>query len=147
LWSHDLKGDGREELVFVSDGKVQAVSLAKRDGKASVGRIWEWPLPDKAGKILGIHPAHKPYPAIVVVQGTNTVYGLDGTTGRLRWRCDGPGLPAAIIPADNPRDLPGIIFHLDKPENTVCHRLLPVDPGGKYLPPTPSAADFGPPEE
>jgi hypothetical protein len=138
---HEFTSDGKKKAVFLSEGKVQAFDLANGDRGDLGARLWEWPLPGKDGQVLGVQPARRPLPAIVAVQCSNTVYGLDGTTGRLRWRCDGPGRVAALVPAEGDSDLPGILFHLDNPESSACRRLLPVDRAGKYLPPTPRALD------
>src|SRR5262249_44269032 len=54
LWKGDLDGDGKEELLFVSDGKVCAV---RGDGTP----LWKknWPLPDGPWEIVEIRPGVK----------------------------------------------------------------------------------------
>jgi outer membrane protein assembly factor BamB/tRNA A-37 threonylcarbamoyl transferase component Bud32 len=145
LWSHDLKGDGKEELVFINGDKVQALNLASGGRKPPEKPLWEWPLPNGAGEVLDIHPAGNGQAAVVVVRSRNVVYGLDGPTGRLRWRCDGPGRPVACVvpltptplpPGERGRgegDLPTVWFHASKPESTICRQALPVGEDGKYL--------------
>ncbi len=180
LWSHDVNGDGKEELLVITGGKVQALqpSSGRRKppdeppeqtlwdegplpqrvkfpaGFRRKGRIakplWEWPLPGGLGDILDVHPAGKAHPAIVVVRCGDTVYGLDGRTGRPHWRCQGPGWPVACLAPVTPHPdegergrgegaLPTVWFHTSKPESTVCRQALPVDANGKsFLPPAPS---------
>jgi outer membrane protein assembly factor BamB/tRNA A-37 threonylcarbamoyl transferase component Bud32 len=139
MWSHDLNGDGKDKLVFVQGNMVQALdhNLA--------GPVWQWPLPDGIGEILDIHPASKAHAAVVVVRSGSTAYGLDGRTGRLRWRCHGPGRPVACLAGDNRDGLPNIWFHTSKPESTVCRQALLVGADGKYRLPTPAFID--PPAE
>jgi hypothetical protein len=139
LWSYDLHGDGEEELVFVSDGKVGAM------GGRLQKPLWEWPLTDDLGGILDIQPAGQEHPAVVVVRSNNVAYGLDGPTGRLRWRCDGPGRPAALLPGGDSGGLPSIQFHVSKPEITIYRQAVPVGPDGKYRPPVPAPLAYDSP--
>jgi outer membrane protein assembly factor BamB len=132
LWSHDLKGDGKEELIFINGDKVQVLSLASGGRQPPEKPLWEWPLPNGAGEILDIHPAGNAHAAVVVVRSRNVVHGLDGPTGRLRWRCDGPGRPVACVAGDD-EALPTVWFHASKPESTICRQALPVGDDGKYL--------------
>ncbi len=137
LWSHDLNADGKEELVFINGDKVQAINLAshkrKRPEKAEpLDKLWEWPLPTGVGEILHIHPAGKAHPVVVVVRSGFAAYGLDGRTGRLRWKCDGPGRPVACLAGDNADGLPNVWFHASQPESTICRQALPVGEDGKY---------------
>jgi hypothetical protein len=139
LWSHDLNADGKEELVFIAGDKVQAL-----DGKSDKP-LWECPLPDGVGEILDIHPAGQSDPAVVVVRSGNAAYGLDGPTGRLRWRCDGPGRPVTCLASNDQGTLPRVWFHTSKPQSTVCLQALPVGPDGKCL--LPAAAPIDTPAE
>jgi hypothetical protein len=132
LWSHDLDGDGKEELLFVSAGKVRAVKVAGAARQPAAAVLWEWPPTGGAGDILGVQPPVGGYPAVVAVWSGGTVHGLDGPTGRLRWRCDGPGQPVALLPGPSPGEMPGILFHVSSPESTICQQAVPVFPGGKY---------------
>jgi hypothetical protein len=97
------------------------------------------------GEILDIHPAGKGRPAVVVVRSGNAAYGLDGPTGRLRWRCDGPGRPVACLTLDSAEALPTVWFHKSKPESTICLQALPVGRDGKYR--LPAAPFINPPAE
>jgi outer membrane protein assembly factor BamB/tRNA A-37 threonylcarbamoyl transferase component Bud32 len=139
LWSHDIMADGKEKLVFIAGDKVQVV-----DGKFDKP-LWEWPLPGGVGEILDIHPAGKGRPAVVVVRSGNAAYGLDGATGRLRWRCDGPGRPVACLAAESAAALPTVWFHTSKPESTICRQALSVGLDGKYR--LPAAPFIDPPAE
>jgi outer membrane protein assembly factor BamB/tRNA A-37 threonylcarbamoyl transferase component Bud32 len=138
LWSLDLKGDGKDELVFVVGGKVQAVG-----GDLKRPR-WEWPLPDGVGDIFAVVPAAGKRPAFVVARSGNAAYGLDGPSGELRWRCDGPGRPIALWPGGDPNGLPGVIFALPGSENTVCRQALPVDAAGRYVLAAAAPFTYGP---
>jgi outer membrane protein assembly factor BamB/tRNA A-37 threonylcarbamoyl transferase component Bud32 len=126
LWSGDLQGVGKEALVVINGDKVQA--LDDRFDKS----LWEWPLPDGVGEILDIHPGGKAHPAVVVVRSGNAAYGLDGRTGRPRWKCDGSGEPVASLPADNAEGLPTVWFHTTNPESTICRQALLLGRDGKY---------------
>jgi outer membrane protein assembly factor BamB len=87
FWSHDLDGNGREELLLVSDGKVQAV------GGNFDKPLWQWPLPGPSGQIVAIRPASDGHRAVVVVLAGKDVYsvdqnlyGLDGANGKPLWQ-------------------------------------------------------------
>jgi tRNA A-37 threonylcarbamoyl transferase component Bud32/outer membrane protein assembly factor BamB len=144
LWSHDVNGDGKQELLFVSDGKVRAVNVAGPGCQPPATTLWEWPLPGGVGEILDIQPAQHHQPALVAVRSGKTAYGLDGCTGRLRWRCDGPGEPAALQPCRDGGQLPGVVFHASTPESTVCLQAMPVGPDQKYLQPEVRPSNYGP---
>lgn len=217
LRHHDLDGDGKEEVLFVRNGKVQAVKgVIGKEGQLIAETLWEWPLPGKEGTIVAIQPAKNGHGPKVLLRAGNVVYGLDGTTGkpawewplpkgaryvlswdgerpgtfewpetrhtedalgwqassretgngshdltpvvvgpdhtaygldgstgRLRWRCDGPGRLAVLVPGIDPGGLPSAMFHVFNPESTVCRQALPADPDGKYshLVPTPIVQD------
>jgi tRNA A-37 threonylcarbamoyl transferase component Bud32/outer membrane protein assembly factor BamB len=140
LWNYDLDGEGKDELVYVSGGKVRAVKVSGEGRQPSHVTVWEWPLPG-AGDILGIQPAGKGRSATVAMWSGSTVYGLDGATGQPRWRCDGPGQAAALLPAGAKGEMPGILFHIATPESTVCRQAVPVGPDGKYLEPATTPID------
>ncbi len=138
LWSADLKGDGKKELIFQSDNKVQVYG-----GNLEKPR-WQWPLPDPVAGILDVVPGSSNQPGIVFMQAKGIVYGLDGATGKLRWKCHGPGHAVAVtwrasgvlkdsktpdVDADAP---PEIWFQQLDPAMTVCRQALPVDKAGKY---------------
>jgi outer membrane protein assembly factor BamB len=126
LWSYELRGDGREALLYVSDGKVQA-----RGGKLDKP-LWEWPLPKGVGTILAVESASADNAAVVVVRSENTACGLDGETGQLRWRCEGTGNPAAVVSDPGSTSLPNVLFHVSKPEYTICRQASPVLATGRY---------------
>jgi hypothetical protein len=141
LWSHDLDGDGKDELFFVSDGKARAIKVSAAGAQPSHVTLWEWPMP-AAGDILGFQPACNGRHAIVAVWSGGTVYGLDGATGQLRWRCDGPGQAAALLPEGDGSELPRILFHVATPESTICRQAVPAGPDGKYLVPATTPIDL-----
>jgi len=87
LAAGDLDGDGRVELVFVQQGKLKAVGV-------DLARVlWEWPLPARLGFApRQILPATAERSALVVVaEWQGTQFGLDGPSGRVVWRGQGPG--------------------------------------------------------
>ena len=94
------------------------------------------------------------------------VYGLDSATGRLAWRCDGPGRAIGLSGASEKGSgpfclkgpegashkmdltpfLPSVWYHTVKPQgNTICRQALPVDADGKYLRPSAKPVVYGPP--
>jgi hypothetical protein len=144
LWAHDVLGQGKEQLIFVSNAKVQVL------GDKLDQPIWQWPLPEGAGRILGIQPAGKDRPAAVVVACGSTAYGLDGKSGKVRWRCEGVGRPMAVVAAPggqaaNGQGLPQILFHQPNLGATICRQAVPVDASGKYRTPAPKAVEYSTP--
>jgi hypothetical protein len=130
--SRDLDGDGRREIIFFNDGKLTAA----RGGLQEV--IWEWPLPEElrgdsnaVKKVLEIRPPGKDHPALVVVLLKDSLFGLNGLTGRLEWRCRGPGSALGWLPPTVPGDLPGGLFGIAKQyrnyDITVCQEALPAE--------------------
>jgi outer membrane protein assembly factor BamB len=138
LWSADLKGDGKDELVFLSEGQVQVYS----DGLEKPR--WQWPVPDPLTAIVDILPAGPNQAGIIFVQAQSTVYGLDAVTGKLRCKCEGPGHAVAVIPGQ--AGVPPQIWFQDlEPAVTVCRYAWPVDKDGKYEEGPPVAIRPGPP--
>jgi outer membrane protein assembly factor BamB len=87
VWSHDLDGNSREELLLVGDGKVQAI------GGNFDKPLWQWPFPGDHGQIVAIRPAGDGHRAVVVVLAGKDVYssdkhlyGLDGANGKPLWQ-------------------------------------------------------------
>jgi hypothetical protein len=137
-WAVPIDDAGKEALVYVSQGKVRAVDGAGR-------LVWreEWPVPG-GGDILDVLPPAPNRAALVVVRAGGAVYALDGRSGRLSYRCSGPGRPIAALPAARAGDLPAVYVRLDGTNNTVCRELRPVDAAGNYLAP---AESFSLPKE
>src|SRR5262249_48327362 len=90
LFSGALQGEGTADLICPSDGHVQAYGGERQQPR------WQWQVPDPLTGILDVMPAGPDQPAIVFVQAQGTVYGLDGATGKLRWKCRGPGHAVAV---------------------------------------------------
>jgi hypothetical protein len=67
-----------------------------------------------------------------VESGGQIIYGLDRENGRVRWRCDGPGMVTAVLPAPHPSEPPRVLFQLSQPESTVCLQALAAEPDGSY---------------
>jgi outer membrane protein assembly factor BamB len=134
FWVHDLDGDGQEEVLFFENGTLYALRDGLKDG-------WSWKLPGLDSSLLRIEPARQGQPATVVVASGGSVHGLDGSTGRPRWRCEGKEPAVGLLPTNNPQDLPHVLFGglPDTSASTViCRRALAVGPGGKYVLPEPS---------
>ncbi len=75
VWSHDLDGDGAEELVFVGTGKLQAY----RGGLENL--LWDFALDDPQSYIEEIEPAQRDRSPTVLVHTPKGVLRVDGLTG------------------------------------------------------------------
>ncbi len=128
----DVDGDGRDELLWIGDGKLHASS-----GDLAAVR-WQWNLPAGHGELVDLPVTSLGEPSTIAVWSGDAVYGLEPATGRLRWRCEGPGPPARQLEANvlgcpGADGLPLIAFHeIYDPNNyanvaTVCRQALPVD--------------------
>jgi outer membrane protein assembly factor BamB len=157
LWAADLDGDGKDELVHVRSYRTNGTRperyrdtlpadqfgavCAVTDGGKRV--LWEWPFPFGFGEIMDVLPAKGGRDGMVVVRTGNRVYGLSGTTGMPRWRCEGPawwrgdrdGTPrpdeysvaAPVFLTDPASGLPRLLFH-----GNECRLALPTDAAGDY---------------
>lgn len=134
--SADLDGDGMEELLLIGNGKVQALKNPRDARSAAEALLWEWTMPALVGDILDVKPA-----SFVAVRSAGVVHGLDSRSGRLRWRCDGPGRPAAL--RDTADEPPVVLFHNAQPESTAWRKALPTGESGRYEPGTPAPLDYG----
>jgi outer membrane protein assembly factor BamB len=133
FWVQDLDGEGNDEVLFVEKGMVYAL----RDGLKD---WWSWKLPAQDGSLVKIEPARQGQPATVVVASGGSVYGLDGSTGRPRWRCEGVKTPVALLLATDPQKPPRVLS--EAPSNSpvsvgVCRQALAVGPDGSYVLPGP----------
>jgi hypothetical protein len=139
--TQDLDGDGEDDVLFFDNGKL----IATHNGLEQV--LWEWPLPGPGADLIEVRPAGKQHAATVVVNVGSVVYGIDGRTGRPRWRCEGTGRPVALLPTGDAHDLPAILFHLANQQNevqaTVCRLGQPVDAAGAYQSGGAALADDG----
>src|SRR5262249_29144852 len=136
----DLDGDGKDEVLYINQGKLHVLR-----GGIEGTPWWTWTFPGQDGSVLEIKPARQGHPATVVIADGSAVYGLDGSTGRPRWRCDvvtAPGQKPWLLPTDDPRRLPRVVFtgpsrSQPLPSTLVCRQALPAAPTGEYLPPEP----------
>jgi outer membrane protein assembly factor BamB len=132
LRTHDLAGDGREELLFEQDGRVWATRGDLRPGQ----EVWSWQPPGDRSDAVELHvkavepvAGGRPATVVVWVPSRQALYGVGGKDGRTLWRA-----PAAdtipVFPAD-PEALPYAVC--SRPGlDTVCSRILPVDTEGRY---------------
>ncbi len=77
-----------------------------------------------------------------------TIYGLDGTTRRVRWRCEANTHPPAdedqgpawgLLRTPDPGFRPRLVCrYADQASATVCLQARATDPAGVYLPPEPT---------
>jgi tRNA A-37 threonylcarbamoyl transferase component Bud32 len=124
---HDLDGDGRNELIVVTNDRVQVLA-----GDLS-GVRWEWPLPDAECALFDVHAPSDGQPATVVVRAGSRVVGLAGPDGRLLWTCAGSGTPVAVLRADGVGELPRVVFDLGD-QAMVCRRAQPVGTADRDVP-------------
>jgi outer membrane protein assembly factor BamB/tRNA A-37 threonylcarbamoyl transferase component Bud32 len=123
VWAHDLDGDGKDELLYFDENRLRAV---RGDLKEVV---WEWPLPDDDFQTPEIWPAQAGRPVTVVLATGQTVYGLDGATGKLLWRCVGSGRPTYVLRPSRSGELPRVVSALSK-DVTACNQALAVTADG-----------------
>jgi tRNA A-37 threonylcarbamoyl transferase component Bud32/outer membrane protein assembly factor BamB len=127
----DLDGDGRDELIVITNNRVQVLT-----GDLAAVR-WEWSLPDAECSVLDVYPANEAQPATVVVRAGDRVVGLAGPDGRLLWTCTGAGKPLAVLPASGHGELPRVVFDLGE-QATVCRNAQPPGEARAVVPYTPS---------
>jgi hypothetical protein len=106
IWAADVDGDGKDDFVYLTDGKLRATRGGPDES------LWEWPLPGGAGGIREIRSVERGKPATIVVEAVgespfdslglaqiaslppyqgsgqrgDSIYGLDGATGKPIWR-------------------------------------------------------------
>jgi serine/threonine protein kinase/outer membrane protein assembly factor BamB len=139
LWSFDPDGGGKEALLLLSGGKLQA----NRGGADRA--LWEWPLPGGKGDVVSIEPAAAGRPATVVVRSGNTVFGVAGTTGRTVWRCEAPvpdgiDFGVSLLHTGDPGGPPRVVFQVLQ-ESAVCRSPVEVrQPPPPVFPGVPGAS-------
>jgi len=158
MWQHgDLDGDGREELLFVREGKLWASRGVKDEF------LWSWDLPDQNAGILGLsrpNPPPRPdegQPATPAIWAGSSVYGLSGSDGQVIWRCDGSVSPQSgsshpptvtLLAGSDPNGPPRVVFR-GPPSYfnnwaTICRQAWPVSSEGKYQPATATPRHYDP---
>jgi outer membrane protein assembly factor BamB len=139
-WKGNLLGDGKEVSLVLKEGRLRCL----RGGKS----VWKEDrlLPSAPGEMIEVRPGKVEQPPTAVVRGGTTIYGLDGRTGQVRWRCDGPGTFAGLLASAGPAGLPRVVYHeaTDGPSeaNTVCRLALKTTPAGEYLSPTGAPREY-----
>jgi outer membrane protein assembly factor BamB len=132
--SLDARGSA---LLSIAEGKLRRTN----GGLDRANLRWEWPLPDGAGDVLDV--LGEGDQATVVVRSGNAVHGLNGGTGRVRWRCDGPCPATDLLPASDPAAPPLVLFAQTNGA-TTCRRALEVGPDGRYQLPAAEPISFAP---
>ncbi len=126
LWQGDLLGDGREELLYLTnDGQLQAV----RGGLRQV--LWRQP----ADQVHGIYSLGGEAATVVVQRGRDMV-GLSGATNSALWRSEFASSQsgAPVLLASAQRDELPLVVAAD-PSGVVCRQVLPTLASGEYRPP------------
>src|SRR5262249_56434186 len=80
----DLDRDGREELLYASDGQLRAYRCSDRR------LLWQRPLQSGWAKLEDYRSPRTNEPGTLVMWSDRTVSGLTAATGEMRWRCDVP---------------------------------------------------------
>lgn len=102
LFSMDLDGDGRDELITTawippdeSNPRAQpqhvvlAFRLILQNEGAAIHTLWEWPMPFGFGDIMELRRTADDEPRIIACSGS-TIFEIEGLTGKIDWTCDGP---------------------------------------------------------
>jgi outer membrane protein assembly factor BamB len=112
FWVYD-RGDGSDGILVGEQGKL----LALHGGVEAVA--WQGPPLANVADLLDREAGN------VVVRVGGTVLGLDGRTGRVLWRCSGPGKFVGLLKSSKPGTLPRVLFEED--QTTICRIPLKVD--------------------
>ena len=147
----DADGDGRDELLFLDDGKL---CLAAGD---DLDVRWRWTLPSEVARLADVQPAGPGFPVTLTVWSGRDVYGLDGATGQPRWRCsvnDQPRGGGADVPeaqrlaSDGPLSPPRVQW-VPEPQfnsgfSSRVRQAWPISATGRYLAPQALPATYRP---
>jgi hypothetical protein len=125
----DLDGDGSDELILAAPGQVEAL---RGDGRT----LWRCPLPGEANllRLQVVLPGKPDQPPWLVVRVGDSLFGIEGRTGRPGWRCEVCGT-YHLLAGDDPHGWPRILT--DVRNNSSARQCLlpwPVDESGKYRP-------------
>jgi hypothetical protein len=144
----DVNGDGRDELIFLDDGKLCAA------GGDALEVKWRWALPHEAARLVEVRATTPGLPPTVVVWSGQETFGLDGASGTPQWRASVAGEPRT-----GGSDMPEVC-RLDAPPSaaprlqcvfssryannaaTAVRQAWPVAPDGHYLAPKPAPQKF-----
>jgi hypothetical protein len=80
IWIFDADGDGSEELLLRSGGRVALI----RDDPARP--VWTFGSPQYYARVREVTPGRSGKPGQVVISSSQLI-GLDAGTGAVRWRC------------------------------------------------------------
>ncbi len=133
----DCDGDGPDELLVWYADRLRAWGL-------DLEERWSWP--DKfatSGQVIPVS-AGRP-PEVIVTPGL----GLDGATGRPRWKGQGdlvwPFQAPQILDPGNSTNLPLQLVH--RQGETICRRTMPAAPDGTFAMPRGEPVPPGLPRE
>jgi hypothetical protein len=122
-----LTGDGTTALVAFNEDWVVAYSADLAN------LLWKYQLPELNNtELQELLPAGRDHPATVVARVGNALIGLDGKSGKPRWKADGPGDPRLLLAPSDPAK-PRVVFTFSGNYHaTVCRQALPTSPAGRY---------------
>lgn len=109
----DLDGDRVDDLHWLSEG-----TLCAYRGRTD-NLMWEWAIPGGMGRIW---PATGSSLEVTII--ANTIYTLDGVTGKVRWLCGGPGNLVGFLPHSDARQLPRVLYRSTGVSETICRQAI-----------------------
>ena len=149
----DVNGDGRDELLFLDDGRLCAAA-----GEALEVQ-WRSTLPDDAVRLVNVRAPAPGFPPTLTVWSGREVRGIEGSSGSLLWRCDVADRPrggGSEIPEVCRLDTPAPVLphvqcftpsqHPTAPVSVV-RQAWPVSTTGRYMAPRPTPQTYLPIQE
>jgi hypothetical protein len=82
-WLLDVDEDGDEDCVLVNGESIEAYDID------SASQLRQIPRPAGAVEIMGVTPANKEHPPIVIMANQRSVLGISADDGGIAWRCSG----------------------------------------------------------
>ncbi len=127
LAAADLNGDGRDDLLVWSNGRLRAWGPDLREA---------WSRPDQFASIDQVLPGSPGNPSALII---TPALALDGATGQSRWTAQGAftarpaeSEPALLDPGNSTRHPLWLSLGMGA---TVCREALPTTSNGKLAPP------------
>jgi tRNA A-37 threonylcarbamoyl transferase component Bud32 len=149
----DVNGDGRDELLYLDDGKLCAA------GGDALEVRWQWPLPNNAVQVVDVRATAPGLPPTVTVWSGPEIHGIDGASGTPLWRCGvtgqphqgGSETPAVRLLTAPPPALPRLQYlsstRRASGAASVARQAWPVEATGRYLAPKPAPRSYLPIKE